>query len=247
MPAKTEDKNKDDERTTTPSVGQGPTQNQAAEGAQGASKPQGRRSQLASTESEMDERAEYVAASLVQSVAPGRAREEAEAARKRQAASDPEQARVEAAVAEKLDEIADQYDKEQQVATDRAAIQNRTAVPQNVGGTPQGALGEPLPSKVTRGATVVYHTPGALLDATGLVINVWPEVPEDPDNDKSKKARWRADLVTFPLRGSPGTQEGVPYGSGTGQFQLASELEDDQRGLPEGQVEAEAPYRHAIR
>jgi hypothetical protein len=233
------------EPVTTPSVGQGPTQDQSTEGG-GASLPQARQSQLASTEAEMDERAEYVAAAHAQTVAPARAREEAAAARRRAAASDPEQSRVEAALAAKLDEIADRYDAQQRVQTERSRIQNRTGVPQAVGGAPSGPLGEPLPGDVTRGAGVVFHTPGELMDTFGLVINVWPEVSTDPDDPQAEGQRWRADLVVFPLRGSPSTLEGVAYGTGAGQFQLASELEDDQRGLPEGQQAPATPFRHEI-
>ena len=249
--SKDQDKGKDTEqakgqgRTTTPSVGQGPTQNQGDESG-GASNPQARRSALATTEREMDERAEVVASSHVQSVAPARAREEAKAARRRAEAVDPEQAKVEQKLAELLDEVADRYEAEQAVSAERSRIQHASGVPQQVGGTPSGQLGEPLPGDVKRGAAVVYHTPGTLLDATGLVINLWPAVAEDPDNPSSKEQRWRADLVSFPLRGSPGTHEGVAYGSGAGQFQLASELEEDERGLPEGWSQAEAPYRHEI-
>lgn len=236
---------KDKEPTTTPSVGQGPAQNQSSE-AKGASNPQGRRSQLASTEAEMDERAELVASRHVEGVAPARAREEAEAARRRAGASDPEQQRVEQAVADKLDEIADSYDAQQKVASDRAKVMNRSATPQAVGGAPSGPLGEPLPGDVKRGSPVVYHTPGTQLDTFGLVINVWPAVHDDLDDPKSRENRWRADLAIFPLRGSPGTLEGVAYGSGTGQFELADELDNDERGLAEGQQVPETPFRHEI-
>lgn len=194
----------------------------------------------------MDERAEYVAAAHAATVAPARAREEAEAARRRAGASDPEQARVEQALAAKLDETADNYDKIQKVTAERARLQNRGAVPQTVGGSPSGPLGEPLPDGVSRGVPVVFHTPGELVDTTGLVINVWPKVQNDPDDPKRGSDRWRADLAVFPLRGSPSTLEGVAYGSGAGQFQLASDLDDDARGLPEGQSGAQTPFRHEI-
>jgi hypothetical protein len=239
-----DDKPKDSK--TTPSVGVGP--HGEHEGARsGASGPQARRSALATSEAEMDERAEHVASSAVSSIAPARAREEADAATKRAEASDPEQARVERAMASKLHEIADRYDGQQAATAERSRIMNRGAVPSQVGGTPSGALGEPLPSKVTRGAPIVYHTPGELLDTTGLVINVWPKVSDDPDDPKSASNRWRADLAVFPLRGTPSTLEGVAYGGGAGQFQLASEVDDDARGLPEGQEAPQAPFRHDIR
>jgi hypothetical protein len=233
------------DRPTVPSVSVARGQ-EHTEGDGGASLPQARRSAPASTEDEMRERAEYVAAAHAQTVAPARAREEAAAARRRQAASDPEQSMVEQALADKLDEVADRYDAQQKVQTDRSRIQNRSITPQAVGGTPSGQLGEPLPDKVTRGAPVVFHTPGELVDTTGFVINVWPKVADDPDNPKSGERRWRADLAVFPLRGSPSTLEGIPYGSGAGQFQLASELDDDERGLPEGTSAPQAPFRHEI-
>jgi hypothetical protein len=231
-------------KETVPSVATGSQAHTEGEG--GASGPQARRSSPASTEEEMDERAEYVAAAHVATVAPARAREEAAAARRRAGASDPEQAKVEQAVADKLEEIADKYDAQQRVQAERSRIQNRQATPQAVGGAPSGPLGEPLPDDVTRGAPVVYHTPGTLLDTTGLVLNVWPKVADDPDNPSSEESRWRADLAVFPLRGSPGTVEGVAYGGGAGQFQLASEVDDDERGLPEGASAPETPFRHEI-
>jgi hypothetical protein len=234
----------DTEPVTVPSVSQGPTQDQTSEGG-GASLPQARQSQLASTEEEMAERAEYVASAHAATVAPARAREEAAAARRRAGASDPEQAAVENALASKLDEIADRYDAQQRVQADRSRIQNRTT-PATIGGSPSGPLGEPLPADVKRGVAVVFHTPGTLLDSTGLVINVWPEVADDPDNPEGAANRWRADLAVFPLRGSPSTLEGVAYGTGPGQFQLASELEEDERGLAEGQDAPETPWRHEI-
>lgn len=233
------------EPVTTPSVGQGPTQDQARESG-GASGPQARRSTPATTEKEMDERADFVAQSHVQTVAPARAREEADAARRRAGAVDPEQAKVEQRVAELLDDVADQHERTQKALDERSRIQNRRSVPQNVGGQPQGSLGEPLSDKVKRGVPVVYHTPTNQQDTTGLVINVWPKVADDPDNPKSKENRWRADLVIFPLHGSSGTLEGIPYGEGPGQFELADDLEDDDRGLAEGEVSTATPYRHEI-
>ena len=194
----------------------------------------------------MEERAEYIASAHAATVAPARAREEADAARKRAAGADPEQAAVEAALAAKLDEIADRDDAQRKIMADRAKIQNRGAAPQAVGGLPSGPLGEPLGKGVTRGAAVVFHTPGEQVDTTGFVINVWPKVQSDPDDPKSKSDRWRADLVIFPLRGSPSTQEGVAYGAGVGQFELASEVDDDARGLPEGASAPATPFRHEI-
>jgi hypothetical protein len=233
------------ERTQTPSTGVGPHGEHEGIGS-GARGEQANTSTLASTEGEMDERAEYIASAHAVTVAPARAREEAEAARRRAAASDPEQAKVEQALASKLDEVADRYDAQQRVQADRARIQNRTAAPQALGGQPSGPLGEPLPDGVTRGAAVIYHTPGELMDTFGFVINVWPAVSEDADDPKSAKHRWRADLAVFPLRGSPSTLEGVAFGSGAGQFELAADLDDDQRGLPEGQQAPQAPFRHEI-
>jgi hypothetical protein len=233
------------ERVQTPSIGVGP--HGEHEGTDSGARPeQARTSSLASTEGEMDERAEYIASAHAVTVAPARAREEAEAARRRAAASDPEQAKVEQALASKLDEVADRYDSQQRVQADRARIQNRTGAPQALGGQPSGPLGEPLPDGVTRGAAVIFHTPGELMDTFGLVINVWPAVGEDPDDPESNKHRWRADLAVFPLRGSPSTLEGVAFGNGQGQFELAADLDDDQRGLPEGQQAPQAPFRHEI-
>ena len=233
------------EPTTTPSIGVGP--HGEFEGTDSGARPeQARTSQLASSEEEMDERAEYIASTHVATVAPARAREEAEAARRRAGASDPEQSKVELAIATKLEEIADRYDAQQRVQSERSRIQNRGASPQALSGTGSGPLGEPLPDGVKRGEAVVYHTPGELMDTTGLVINIWPPVADNPDEPDGPSNRWRADLAVFPLRGSPSTLEGIAYGSGTGQFELASDLEEDARGLPEGTEMPQTPFRHEI-
>jgi hypothetical protein len=206
-----------------PSVGQGPTQDQATE-AVGASPEQGRTSNLASSEEEMQERAEFVAASVVSSIAPGRAREEAAAARKRAGASDPEQAMVETALADKLDEVAERYEAQQAAQAERSRIMNRA------GGLPQrsasGVLGEPLPDSVKVGTVAVYHTPDGQADTTSLVIGVWPAVPDNEDEPDGASTRWRANLELFPLHGSPSSLEGVPYGTGIGQFQDVAEVEE---------------------
>lgn len=244
--AKSDDKPKDQPKdqpkdepggVTTPSVGQGPTQDQAKESG-GASDPQARRSRLASTEGEMAERAEVVASSHVQSVAPARAREEASAARRRAEASDPEQAQVEVAVADKLDEIAERYEAEQRVAANRSKIQNRGTVPSQLGGAATGPLGEPIPDGAKLGTVGVYHTPPNQPDTAAMVIGLWDEV----DDDTGAKHRWRLNLVLFPLHGSPGSVEGVAYGSGRGQFQLV----DDIDGEPDTTAPASVPFRHEV-
>jgi hypothetical protein len=219
------DKEKERERgVDQPSVGEGPTQDQAREGSRGASAPQGRRSQLAANEEEMKERAEFVASSVVESIAPGRAREEANAARKRASASDPEQALVEQALADKLEEVADRHDKTVAAQAERTRIMNRS------GGLPQrsasGVLGEPIPDSVTLGSTVVYHTPDGQPDTTSIVIGLWEPTLDDEDKPDGPKSRWRVNLELFPLHGSPSSIEGVPYGAGAGQFQSLDDVKE---------------------
>jgi hypothetical protein len=212
-----------------------------------ASPEQGRESQLASTDEEMDARADLVAQGVAASIAPARAREEAEAARKRAAASDYEQNKVEARLAEILDEVAERYDATSSLVRDRQALfARRVNVQPASAGTGSGGLGSPLPDGIRRGTFVVLHTDGATLDTTGFVTRVWPAVPENDEPD-SPTHRWRADLAIFPLWGSPGTVEGVAYGEGVGQFEVADDVDDDEQGRDTHDNSVNAPFRHEIR
>lgn len=233
---------------TKPSVTPGPhgEHESSQPGGQTAVDSQALRTRAPASEGEMRDRGRLVAESAAQSIAPARAREEADAARRRAQASDPEQAMVEEELANLLDGVAERHEATTKATAERTRLMNRSAAVQPTGGSASGPLGEPLSNKVKRGSVVVYHTPGTVLDTTGLVIRVWPPVHEDPDDPKSKSARWRADLVLFPFQGSPGTIEGVAQGSGLGQFQLAEDVDLDDVGLATGENETPAPFRHEI-
>lgn len=230
---------------TKPSTSAGP-RGEHPSAKEGASDPQAHRSRLATTQEEVDERARQVAERNAETVAPAQARTEAEAAERRAAASDPEQAAVERELARILFERAERHEATTKSSEARTRLLNRSAAAPSSAGSASGPVGNPLPKDLKRGDDVVYHTPGAVQDTTGQVIRVWPEVHEDPDDPKSKAQRWRADLVLFPLHGSPGTLEGIAYGEGLGQFQLASDVEVDDLGLASGENELPAPYRHEI-
>ena len=239
--ASTDDKPFAERETTTPSIGPPAFGDQGVE-AGGASDPQGRRSRLAATEDEMKERAEYVASSVAQSIAPARAREEAEAARKRAGASDPEQSLVEEALASKLDEIAERHEAQSQLQQDRAKIQNRSAATP-LGTSASGPLGEPIPDEVELGSVGVYHTPEGQADTTAMVIGLWNEVPDNDDEPDGEKHRWRLNLELFPMHGSPASIEGVAYGEGQGQFQTADDVKD-AAVVPSP---SQTPFRNEVR
>lgn len=233
---------------SVPSVAVGP--NGEHEGADsGASAPQARRSNLASTSEEIDERADLVARSVLPSVAPARAREEANAARVRAGASDMEQAAVELRLAELLDEVADRHEAAGELLTERSRLQSgRISQLGRAGGIASGPLGRPLPGFVKRGEPVVVHQPEGQLDQFGFVTRLWPEVADNPDDPKSRKRRWRADVVTFPLNsGSAAHAEGLSYGEGIGQFEHIKELDEDDEDAVARRDHQDQPWRHEIR
>jgi hypothetical protein len=243
---KDDDKARSTGSAVKPSVAPGPHGEHESAKAPGASDPQALRSRVATTQEEIDERARQVARSAADTIPASRAREEAQAAERRSQASDPEQNAVEKELAEILYGVADRHEASAAATAERTKLLNRSTATQPTTGAASGPIGEPLSDKVRRGTVVVYHTPGAVLDTTGLVIRVWPPVKADPDDPKSKSNRWRADLVLFPFQGTPASIEGVAQGSGVGQFELADEVDLDDVGMATGENEPPAPFRHEI-
>jgi len=163
---------------------------------------------------------EAFATVLAREVTPGRAREEAAAARARAAGSDPAQRRLEAAFADKLTAIADAFDASQRKSEEAQRLRSRSTVV-GVGGS-QGASNRPIPEHVKRGTIVLINQDPRLPDTFGLVLRLHPRVVVNGEN-----LRWRADVVGFPLHGSPNVQEGVAFGPGVGQFREVPADEDD--------------------
>lgn len=163
---------------------------------------------------------DVLASELARAVTPGRAREEAQAARARQSGSDPAQARLEGLFADKLTAIADAFEADQRRNEEEQRQKSRSVVV-GVGG-PAGAQNQPIPEHIKRGTIVLVNQDVRLPDTFGLVVRLHPRVIV---NGEAK--RWRADLVAFPLHGSPNVQEAVPYGPGVGQFRQVPDDEDD--------------------
>lgn len=205
--------------------------------------------ELASTTDELDEIADQVAQSVVASIAPARAREEAKAARVRAGASDFQQSLIEARLADLLDDVAERHERVGAAVAERARLnQGRVAQLGRAGGIASGPLGRPLPKALVRGEPVVVHQPEGTLDQFGFITRLWPEVNDNPDDPKSAKRRWRADVVTFPLNsGSTAHAEGLSYGSGIGQFELVKELDEDDADAVARRDHHDQPWRHEIR
>lgn len=160
------------------------------------------------------------AKTLARQVTPGRAREEAQAARARASGSDPSQRRLEGLFADHLTAIADAFETEQRRSEEEQRHKSRAAVV-GIGG-PGAAANQPIPEHIGRGDIVLINQDVRLPDTFGIVVRLHPRVTV---NGESR--RWRADLVAFPLHGSPNVQEAVPFGPGVGQFREVPSDEDD--------------------
>lgn len=163
---------------------------------------------------------EQLASDLARAVTPGRAREEAQAARARASGSDPQQARLERLFADRLTAIADAFESDQRRVEEEQRMKSRSTI---VGtGGPAGASNQPIPENVKRGTIVLVNQDVRVPDTFGLVVRLHPRVVVN-----GEARRWRADLVAFPLHGSPNLQEAVPFGPGVGQFREVPDDEDD--------------------
>lgn len=168
---------------------------------------------------ETEDPVENLARELARQVSPGRAREEAQAARARAAGSDPAQARLEDRFANHLTAIADAFESEQRRAEEHQRLKSRSTI---VGAVGAGASNQPVPESVKRGTIVLINQDVRLPDTFGMVLRLHPAVTIGDETH-----RWRADLVAFPLHGSPNVQEAVPFGPGVGQFREVPDDEDD--------------------
>ena len=244
MPAKS----KDDEKTTTPSVGQGPTQNQETE-AKGAATPRAGVASRPRTEEEMAERAEQVAASAMCHRWHRAGRER----RPRRPGSGPRpptpsRPRSRRRWPTSCDEIADSYEAAAEGARPTGP-RSRTAPPSpsQVGGTPSGPPGRaPARRGDPRGRRRLPHPRAPCWTPPGWSSTSGPRCPRTPTTPRPRRAAGGPTWSPSPCGAPPAPSRVSPTVSGAGQFQLASELEDDERGLPEGQVQAETPYRHEI-
>lgn len=170
---------------------------------------------------ETEDPVENLARELARAVTPGRAREEAQAARARAAGSDPAQARLEERFANHLTAIADAFEADQRKAEESQRMKSRSTVV-GVGGASGGAANQPVPDHIKRGDIVLINQDARLPDTFALVVRLHPKVTIGDGTH-----RWRADLVAFPLHGSPNLQEAVPFGPGVGQFREVPSDEDD--------------------
>lgn len=168
---------------------------------------------------ETEDPVENLARTLARQVTPGRAREEAQAARQRAAGSDPAQARLEERFADHLTAVADAFESEQRRAEEVQRHKTRSTV---VGAAGAGAANQPVPDHIKRGDIVLINQDVRLPDTFALVVRLHPRVQVGDETH-----RWRADLVAFPLHGSPNVQEAVPFGPGVGQFREVPDDEDD--------------------
>jgi hypothetical protein len=172
----------------------------------------------ADREADNDERADYVARSIVGDIAPAAAREQAVVARRRASAEDPEQAAVDARLAELLDAKADEWDKQRELERKSRGRTRGRATTHGPGSAP---VGSDIPHAIKRGDQIAYHTSPDVPDQFGWVVRLHPEA----DDNK----RYLADLFIVPVveGSSAATVTNVTYGPGLGQFSELPKDEDD--------------------